>query len=290
MENDNGRQDSGVRCIRQYRQGDRVHARRKGRDRAGGVKVDIADLASVEAALGGVDRMFVLAPTGTLDVVGLIAPVIDLAARHRIKLVLMTALGVDADDNIPYRQLELKLEKAGIPFAVIRPNWFADNFQTFWRDGLRHGVISVPAGDGKTSFVDTRDIGESAAALLANSDFDGKAYNLTGPQAFSYAEAAALLAEITGKPLRYEPATDESFIAMLTGAGVHPDYASFLAAIFHLARHLCQGQQGASGGLNHEWRPGACVGPCILPTWTIHIVHYQRSVTCRFRSPRPRRN
>ena len=205
-------------------------------DGATGVKVDIADLASVEAALGGVDRMFVLAPTGTLDVVGLIAPVIDLAARHRIKLVLMTALGVDADDNIPYRQLELKLEKAGIPFAVIRPNWFADNFQTFWRDGLRHGVISVPAGDGKTSFVDTRDIGESAAALLANSDFDGKAYNLTGPQAFSYAEAAALLAEITGKPLRYEPATDESFIAMLTGAGVHPDYASFLAAIFHPVR------------------------------------------------------
>lgn len=199
-------------------------------------RVDMADPDSMAAALADIDRLFVLAPTGTLDVVGLIGPVIDLAAARKIKLVLMTALGVDADDAIPYRQLELKLEKAGIPFAILRPNWFSDNFASYWREGVRHGVIAVPAGEGRTSFIDTRDIGESAAALLTNPAFEGKPYQLTGPEALTYGEAAAALSQALGKTIRYQATSDADFIAMLTGAGVHPDYAGFLAAIFHPVR------------------------------------------------------
>lgn len=200
------------------------------------VALDLTNPASLATALEGVDRLFAIVPAGYLDPLGLLSPVIDAAAARKIKVVLMTVLGVDADDSIPYRQLELKLEKAGIAYGIIRPNWFADNFHSYWREGIRHNVIAVPAAEGKSSFIDTRDIAASAVALLTSSAFDGKAYNLTGPEALSYGEAAGVLSAVTGKAIAYQPIDDAAFIAMLTGAGVPEDYARFLAAIFHPVR------------------------------------------------------
>lgn len=200
------------------------------------VALELTNPASLDAALEGTDRVFAIVPAGYLDPVGLLSPVVDAAAARKIKVVLMTVIGVDADDSIPYRQLELKLEKAGTPYAIIRPNWFADNFHSYWREGVRHGVISVPAAEGKTSFIDTRDIAESAVALLTTSAFDNGAYNLTGPEALGYADAARILSEVIGKQISYQALTDEDFISMLIGTGVPEDYAKFLAMIFHPVR------------------------------------------------------
>lgn len=200
------------------------------------VALDLANPAALDAALEGVDRIFANVPAGYLDPVGLLSPVIDAAAARKIKVVLMTALGVDADDSIPYRQLELKLIGSGTAYGIIRPNWFSDNFHTYWREGLRHGVVSVPAGDAKTSFIDTRDIADSAVAILTSSNFDGGAYNLTGPEPLSYAEAATIVGDVTGQKIVYNPVDDQTFVSILTGAGVPADYAGFLAAIFHPVR------------------------------------------------------
>jgi uncharacterized protein YbjT (DUF2867 family) len=132
--------------------------------------------------------------------------------------------------------VELALERSGTPFVIVRPNWFADNFQTFWKPGIDHGVIAVPAGDGKTSFIDTRDIAESAAAALTTDRFDGRAFNLTGPEALGYGEAAAILSRVTGKAIAYTPMDDDAFVGILTGAAVPEPYARFLASLFHPVR------------------------------------------------------
>lgn len=200
------------------------------------VAFDYQDNASYGGALDGVDRMFVLTPGGHLDPVGLLTPIITAAAARGVKIVLMTVIGVDADDSIPYRQVELLVEKTGAPFVILRPNWFSDNFQTYWVEGIRHGTIAVPAAEGKTSFIDSRDIAESAAAALTSDAFNGRAFNLTGPEALNYAEAAEILSRVIGKPIAYTPIDDETFVDILTGAGVPKNYARFLAAIFHPVR------------------------------------------------------
>jgi uncharacterized protein YbjT (DUF2867 family) len=203
---------------------------------AQGVAIDMDDPSTFADAFTGVDRLFLLAPTGSLDITGRLLPVIEAAAARKVKVVLMTALGVDADDAIPYRQVELALERSGTPFVIVRPNWFADNFHTFWKAGIDHGVIAVPAADGKTSFIDTRDIAESAAAALTTDEFDGRAFNLTGPEALGYGEAAAILSRVTGKAIAYTPVSDDAFVGILTGAGVPEPYARFLASLFHPVR------------------------------------------------------
>lgn len=199
---------------------------------AEGVVFDYADPATIGPAFEGVDRAFIMAPAGTVDPKGSLLPVVEAAIARKVKVVFLSVFGADMDDAIPYRQVELALERSGIPFVALRPNWFADNFHTFWKAGLNHGVIALPAGEGKTSFIDARDIAASAAAALTTDRFDGQAFALTGPEALNYGEAAAVLSQVIGRPVTYTPVDDDTFVSILTGAGVPQDYARFLASIF----------------------------------------------------------
>lgn len=213
-------------------------ASRTGKAVAGAESVvfDFSDLSTIDNAFEGVDRVYVMVPTGHIDVVSLVTPVLDVAIKKGVKIVLQSVLGVDADDSIPYRQLELKVERSGVPFVILRPNWFSDNFHTFWLAGIKQGVIAVPAAQGKSSFIDVRDIAEAAAAALTTTKFDGNAFNLTGPEALSYADAAEKLSKASGHAIQYQAIDDDTFVGILTGVGVPKDYASFLASIFYPVR------------------------------------------------------
>jgi len=204
-------------------------------DGAEGVVFDVLK-PDFDTLFDGVDRLFLLLPTGYVDARGLLLPIVAAAAARKVKIVFMSVFGVDADDSIPYRQVEIAVEKSGVPYVILRPNWFADNFHIFWKHGIDNGVIAVPAADGKSSFIDSRDIAASAAAALTSKQFDGKAFNLTGPEALSYAEAADILSSVLGREIAYQPVTTEAFVAMLTGAGVPTDYAQFLGSIFYPVR------------------------------------------------------
>ncbi|UPT36788.1 SDR family oxidoreductase [Pseudomonas amygdali] len=220
-------------------QGERVRAAsRSGAAVAGaeGVAFDLTAPTTFAAAFAGVDRAYVLQPTGHVDTKALLTPVIEALTARKIKVVLQSVLGVDADDSIPYRQVELALEGSGTPYVILRPNWFSDNFHTLWKAGIDHGQLAVPAGEGKTSFIDVRDIAHSAAAVLTTGRFDGQAFNLTGPEALGYAQAASILSKHLGRTITYTAIDEAAFIAILTGAGVPQDYARFVASIFHPVR------------------------------------------------------
>jgi uncharacterized protein YbjT (DUF2867 family) len=218
--------------------GERVKAAsRSGKPLEGaeGVVFDITK-PDFETLFQGVDRLFLLLPTSYIDAEGLLLPIVAAAAARKVKIVFMSVFGVDADDSIPYRQVEIAVEKSGVPYVILRPNWFADNFHIFWKAGIDHGVVAVPAAEGKSSFIDARDIADAAAAALTSKHFDGRAFNLTGPAALSYGEAAETLSTVLGRKINYQPITTEAFVTMLTGAGVPTDYAEFLASIFYPVR------------------------------------------------------
>ena len=207
---------------------------------------DYADQSSYHAAFQDVDRVFVLMPGGYTNALGLLEPVVRAAAARKVKVVLQTAIGVEADEKIPYRQVELALMRSGVPFVILRPNWFADNFHTFWLDGIKRGTIALPAGDGRSSFIDVKDVASSAAAALTTDRFDGKSFNLTGPEALSYYDAAAVLSKVAGRKIVYTPVDDEMFIEQATAAGLPRDYAVYLTPIFLPVR------QGWTAGVTND--------------------------------------
>lgn len=200
------------------------------------IRFDFTDPATFEPAFAGIDRIYVMSPAGYPDQVGLLSPVLDFAIARKVKIVFQTAMGVDASDEIPFRRLELRIERSGVPYVFIRPNWFSDNVGTYWLSQVRAGALRLPAGEGATSFVDARDIAACAAAALAGDRFDGAAWDLTGPAPVTYAEVAAALAAATGRPVAYENVDDATFIAEWTAAGMPEAYARALDVIFGYVR------------------------------------------------------
>jgi len=224
------------------RSGERVRAatrnpsRLKAADGVDPVRFDYDDPRTFAAALEGSNRLFLIGPpTPTPHKV--MIPFLQEATGDSRKIVLMTAMGTEFDDSAPLRQVELVLERSGAPFVILRPNWFMDNFHTTWLAPIQQaGVIPLPAADSRTSLIDARDIGASAAAALRADRFDRRAFTLTGPEPLTYAEAAATLSKAAGREIKYVAVDDEVFVKSLTDAGAPADLARYLAVLFGFAR------------------------------------------------------
>lgn len=201
------------------------------------VFVDLVSGEGLTKAFEGVTKAFFLSPAGYANQQAILSPLIQGAKRRSLdKVVLMTALGANAVDTSPLRKAEMELEKSGLEYHIIRPNWFFQNFSTFWLHGiLEQGKILVPGGEGKASFIDSRDISAVAAKLLTGK-FSQKDFDLTGPESLNHAQVAKMISQATGKQITYEDISPGDFKVGLVQAGLSPDYADLLNAIFGYLR------------------------------------------------------
>lgn len=198
------------------------------------VQVDLLTGKGVDEAFRGVQRAFFMSPGGYADQHQVLSPLIRKARSAGLdKVVLMTAQGVEANDAAPFRRAEVELEKSGLTYNIIRPSWFMQNFGTYWLHDIRtQGAIRVPAGSGKNAFIDSRDIAETAAALLAGDRFANQAFTLTGPKSLDHGEVARALSSATGKTIGYQDIPAPEFKQGLLAAGLSEAYTDLLVLLF----------------------------------------------------------
>ncbi|MCG6140462.1 NAD(P)H-binding protein [Leptospira mtsangambouensis] len=198
------------------------------------VFADSSNLTKGLEVLEQVDAAYFLSPPGQTNQYEILSPWIEKAKQVRLKkLVLMTAMGVDhTPPEAPFRKTEILLEGAGIPWNIIRPNWFMQNFHTFWIAGIKQDQkIYFPGGNAKTSFIDARDIASVAAVLLTTTKYDNQAFTLTGPESIDHNEVAKHLTNVSGKNIEYVDVDPKVFESSLVSAGLSKDYAAFLVMI-----------------------------------------------------------
>jgi uncharacterized protein YbjT (DUF2867 family) len=127
--------------------------------------------------------------------------------------------------------------EAGLPYTFLRPGFFMQNLSTTHRDDIReHGELFVPAGKGRTSFIDTRDIAAVGARTLLEDGHEGKTYDLTGSEALTYAEVAELFTEVLGRPIRYPEPGALRFAARWYGRDVPASYIAVMTGIYTVCR------------------------------------------------------
>ena len=170
------------------------------------VELDFADTGSMERALAGVSKAFLLTPFAEDQVVHG-TRFIDLAKQAGVThIVKMSAIGSDSEPGIQlgrwHRAIERHLEASGIAHTILRPNNFMQNFIGYYPPD-REGTLYLPWGDGACSFIDAEDIGRVAAVALTAPGHEGKAYTLTGPAAFTIGDAARVLSAATGRAIQY---------------------------------------------------------------------------------------
>lgn len=184
--------------------------------------------------LESVDAAFFLSPPGETNQFEILSPWIEKGKQVGLKkLVLMTAMGVEhAPPEAPFRKTELLLENSGIPYNIIRPNWFMQNFHTFWIGGIKQdGKIYFPGGNANVSFIDARDIASVASILLTTNTYDNQAFALTGKESINHIQVAKHLTSVSGKNIEYVDVDPKIFETSLVSAGLSKDYASFLVMI-----------------------------------------------------------
>jgi uncharacterized protein YbjT (DUF2867 family) len=200
---------------------------------------DFLNPASLDAALRGVEKAFLIPPTDPRSVemqVNFIRAAKRAGTRHVVKLSVN-----GADVNSPVRvarwhaEGEKELEASGIPFTHLRPNAFMQNLLGLAPTIVSQGEFYQPAADGKVSHIDVRDIAAVAAKALTENGHQGKTYVITGPEALSYDEAASKISKAIGKPVKYVNVTPEDFKKSLLGWGI-PEFMAdglneFFAAI-----------------------------------------------------------
>lgn len=199
----------------------------------GSVYLNLVTGEGTKEAFQGMDRVFMLSPSGFGDQYKILAPLIQEAKRQAVKkVVLMTAMGANAADANPMRKAEIELEKSGLSYNIVRPNWFMQNFNTFWIQGINEqGKIFLPAGKASTSFIDTKDISAVIAKLLINDTLNNRDFDLTGSVALTHDEVAAQIAQATGRDIGYQEITPEAFRDGLLSAGIPADYTELLVTI-----------------------------------------------------------
>lgn len=175
-----------------------------------GVEIAIGDLldpVSVEKAMTGVDKLFLLNAVVADE---LTQALIAYGVAKRLGLKHVTYLSVfDVEQfrDVPHFASKLAVENAlrefGVPYTILRPGYYIQNDSNLKGALTGPGIYPMPIGTAGICAVDIRDIAEAAAISLTEAGHDGKTYDLVGPGLVNGPGNAATWSVLLGKEIKY---------------------------------------------------------------------------------------
>jgi uncharacterized protein YbjT (DUF2867 family) len=197
------------------------------------VLFDWADQPTHGPAVAGVDSIYVVSPIGVAEPVPIVEPFLKLARANGVRrAVLLSSSAVSEDSGIG--ALHRTVRTVMPEWTVLRPSWFMQNFlgDHMHASTIRdHGEIVTATGDGRVPFIDPADIAAVATHALLDPLPHNTEHVLTGPAAISYAEAAAVISEITGQPVRHRSISTEELATRFVTTGIPAPFAEVLAIL-----------------------------------------------------------
>lgn len=167
------------------------------------------------SALADADGLFLLVPFHE-RMVAWGQQLVAEATRQRVDFIvrlsgLHAAPGCASKMGALHGQIDQVVKDSGIDYCILRCNSFMQNFSGIYRKMIQgHQVISLPEADAQSCFIDTADIAAVAARVFSEPEQHvNQVYDLSGPEALSNSEAAAMISEITGNTVRYQSVSDE---------------------------------------------------------------------------------
>lgn len=201
------------------------------------VVFDFDDPATFGAALMGVDRVFLMRPPHMSEAKAF-KPFIDSMVAAQIKqVVFLSVQGAGQNIFVPHHGIEVLLKRSGLDWTFLRPSFFMQNLSTTHRADIRDASqIYVPAGSGRTNFVDAADVAEAAAVCLTTAGHEREAYEITGSEALTYQQVAEILSDVCRRPIAYPRPSARQFKQHMKKSGHHDDFVRVMGSIYALAR------------------------------------------------------
>lgn len=209
---------------------------------ARGVTIREADFngrASLETAFRGANRVLIIS-TGELDLkdgrrLKQHETAVTAAKNASVGHLLYTSMPnpepvspiLFANDHYGTEQA---IKASGIAYTIFRNGWYQENLFMALPQAIASGHWYTSAGEGRMAHGARDDMAAAIAAGLAAASNESRIYTLTGPQAYTVAEIASLVSEVTGKPLHVVPVSDEALTEGVKAAGVPEDFARIIVS------------------------------------------------------------
>ena len=195
---------------------------------------DYYDQDSLVKALSGADKFLLISSSGASEErVKQHLNAVAAAKQAGVKHVVYTSI-TQADTNPisfswVHRDTESALRESGVPFTILRNNWYFENLLGSVGAALEHGAFIGSAGEGKVGYATRADYAAAAAAVLTGEGHEGKVYELSGDVALANAALAAEVTAQSGKQVVYASLPEQEYAKALEGFGLPAEVAADLA-------------------------------------------------------------
>lgn len=196
--------------------------------RSSEIPFDWQDETTWEAALAGARNLYLtyypdLAVPGAADHVRrLCARAVAAGVQH---IVLLAGRG-----EPQVHPAEDAVRSSGASWTILECAFFSQNF-TEGVLAAQDGKLVFPGGNVAEPFIDCDDIADCVVEALLDPAHRHQTYELTGPRALTFAEAAAAMSEASGEPLVYVPVSFEAYADIL-GEHMPPPVVAFFIDLF----------------------------------------------------------
>ncbi|KAJ3509540.1 hypothetical protein NLJ89_g5172 [Agrocybe chaxingu] len=178
-----------------------------------------------------IDKVYLIAPTGVLDLLPLVKPFIDLALSKGVKRFVLLTATLSEPGGPGLGKIHEYVASLDVEYTVFRPTWFIENFGALYAHGIReNNEISSVTKNGRIPLIGADDIAKAAFDALFAEKSPNTDYYLVGPELFSYDEVATLFTEVLGRRITHKHLTDEEEQALFQSFGLSEEYAAMLNA------------------------------------------------------------
>jgi uncharacterized protein YbjT (DUF2867 family) len=196
---------------------------------------DLAERASIDAAMEGVTSVILVSPAVPAQELTVVAS----AARAGVGHIVKASSKASADSPIARRrwqtEIEAGLAASGVPHTLLRSNGYMQNTLMLAPVIAKTDGFGSSAGAGLIGMVDARDVAAVAAEIAASpGPHAGRTYHLTGPELITNDDVAAVLSKLLGRTITYRHLSFNEDRDAMIRAGVPAPVAEMNAQAFTL--------------------------------------------------------
>jgi len=197
-------------------------------------RADYSDPATLPDALAGVDGLLLVSGNELGQRVAQHTSVINAAEAAGVRRVAYTSIA-NADHSTNPLQPEHKgtedvLRASGLPFTILRDNWYLENYTAQIPQYLATGAVLGIDGDARIGAATRADMAAAIAAALLDPATENTTLELAGPP-ITLAGLAKTITDVTGTEVAYRDVTPEELTAILRGTGMDEGTAGFVVAL-----------------------------------------------------------
>jgi NAD(P)H dehydrogenase (quinone) len=185
---------------------------------------DFDEPPTLGEAFSGAERALLISALDFERRVGQHRAAIDAAKAAGVGHVIYTSIpepeGNPAAAAPSHLATEVAARDSGLAWTFLRNNLYADFQVPVVAQAIASGQLVTSAGEGRVAYVAREDCAAAAAAVLTEDGHEGKAYDITGPEAVGTADVAALAANLGGRPVEVVSVDDDALVSGMVEAGI----------------------------------------------------------------------